>query len=439
MTRKILASIFLLLAFSVQTFAQEGVHTVVNYPGTDILWASGFKVDGEANGEWKFYKKDGSLDVIGTYNKGVKEGVFKFYTNNVLNSKKLYSNDKLHGKVIYFDEEARAKEVLEYTEGVPSGTWKSYYTEGEHEGQVKQKVIIDMNNLDELELSEYTYNEDFDFDDFPEFQDAYLEISKIHVTPDYEKEAILDHTDVFYGGHVYSGEVTGYYANGELFFEGWQDESGFKNGEWTYYFDNGNKWLFAGYKMYDNVGLYSEYFRSGSLKEKGEFTANGNENGQWTSYYENGQIEWVRKYSEGKLDGESIQYHPNGKLRLSQNYNDGILLPGVYEEFYEDGTVEFRTEIRDNGNGFQRVGFFRNGEKKYFEGKDENGYKDGFAKYDSGKLKKEWFYQEDKKTSIVYFENGNKKLETVYVWNKPEQVWDILSQKQFDEEGNLKE
>ena len=76
---------------------------------------------------------------------------------------------------------------------------------------------------------------------------------------------------------------------------------GKKDGEWTWYWNNG---------QIDKEGNYRSGFKSG----------------KWTKYWNNGQIWEEGNYKDDKRDGKWILYYEDGQILLETNYKDGELI-----------------------------------------------------------------------------------------------------------------
>jgi len=91
-----------------------------------------------------------------------------------------------------------------------------------------------------------------------------------------------------------------YYPNGEIETEGELNEKGKKHGKWTYWYENGKKWIEENYSEDIRNGDYTEWYMSGEKSFNGEYS-NGFPSGTWTFwndegkktkklYYENGDV-----------------------------------------------------------------------------------------------------------------------------------------------------
>ena len=75
-------------------------------------------------------------------------------------------------------------------------------------------------------------------------------------------------------------------------------------------------------------GLYYERFTD--IPFTGEVTGrtvgkfkNGKREGEWLWYFENGQLNIKNNYKDNKLEGEWLWYFENGQLKYKSNFKDG--------------------------------------------------------------------------------------------------------------------
>ena len=103
-------------------------------------------------------------------------------------------------------------------------------------------------------------------------------------------------------------------------------------------------------------GLYYEKFSetpfTGKVtgEEQGRIK-DGKKEGEWVWYWGNGQLMSKVNFKNGKEEGEWVGYHRNGQLSSKGSYKNG-LWEGDWVEYYGDGTVYKRG-----------TGTFKNGEK----------------------------------------------------------------------------
>lgn len=70
------------------------------------------------------------------------------------------------------------------------------------------------------------------------------------------------------------------------------------------------------------TGLYKSYYKSGRLLQIGIYNDNGKGNGEWIYYYENGNISQKFNLQNGVYEGQYESYYENGKQKSKGIYNN---------------------------------------------------------------------------------------------------------------------
>lgn len=129
---------------------------IKKYPNGQVMYEA-FFIDGEPVGEFKRYDEEGNLTSVlnysadsdtvsasfyhpngyiaakGQYIGRKKSGKWFFYSDYVENHllmKCNYEDDKIEGTRIKYHWNGEIAEILEFSEGVKSGTWKQYFNDG---------------------------------------------------------------------------------------------------------------------------------------------------------------------------------------------------------------------------------------------------------------------------------------------------------------------
>ena len=95
----------------------------------------------------------------------------------------------------------------------------------------------------------------------------------------------------------FTGKVIGNLIKGKI-------KDGKPEGEWLYYYENGQ------------------------LRSKENYK-DGKGDGELLRYYKNGQLTWKGNYKDGKEDGEWLEYYKSGQLKIKRNYKDGKLIETI--------------------------------------------------------------------------------------------------------------
>jgi antitoxin component YwqK of YwqJK toxin-antitoxin module len=87
---------------------------------------------------------------------------------------------------------------------------------------------------------------------------------------------------------ILHGQSQAWYKNGQLRRKGCYSH-GRITGVWTFWDEQGNKVMEAGYRNDLLDGLYMALYSNGKIKEKGKYASN-RKTGEWVYYNENGQV-----------------------------------------------------------------------------------------------------------------------------------------------------
>ena len=96
--------------------------------------------------------------------------------------------------------------------------------------------------------------------------------------------------------------------------------------------------------------MVRNYYDSGALKEEGKKSGLV-KIGPWTYWRENGEKYLMENYVDGKKDGSQITWHDNGELSTRHEYEKG-LKNGIFVAWYDNGNKkQTGTFINDLKNG----------------------------------------------------------------------------------------
>jgi len=121
-------------------------------------------------------------------------------------------------------------------------------------------------------------------------------------------------TKPFTGNNLCEYESGQYKTKGKV-------EDGKRDGKWTKWRENGQKW-------------FEEYYKDGKL------------DGKWTWWYENGKKMLEGNYINDKQDGKWIGWHHNGQIYIEGNYKDGKQ-EGKVTMWYGNGQKEYEGKYKD--------------------------------------------------------------------------------------------
>jgi antitoxin component YwqK of YwqJK toxin-antitoxin module len=93
-------------------------------------------------------------------------------------------------------------------------------------------------------------------------------------------------------------------------------------------------------------GPFVLYRPDGSLMMRGEYR-DGKQNGEWTMWYDNGQKASIDHYKDGVQDGEHIGWYTNGKISAIGQYRNGKR-EGVWKRWDPQGFRNWEEVYKDD-------------------------------------------------------------------------------------------
>ena len=411
---------------------------------------------------WVFYNEDGSISKKIQYLQGQKNGYTETYHNindsvkNILLSKELYLDNLLNGTSYIYDDNSKLTKIIKYVDGKKhglskdfsadstvittyeyykgyylkrekinrintnnkkDGLWKNYYPNdnvkmeayyqnGELNGFYREfdtrgKIIVEIKYENgqeitetEQEIQNIDYREKLDKNDNVIYSGTYKDSLPIGIHREFDSKGKITNAWI-------------YNEKGIILGEGIVDKKGKKQGEWSFFYENGD------------------------VKSKGEFK-NDKEIGNWKYFFSGGLIEQKGRYIKGKPDGLWEWFYASGKKRRTGNFYKGKE-DGLSIEYSEDGTIMSNGEYSDG----EKTGFWTYNVGDYTEkGNYKFGLKDGIWKhyYATQILQfKGLFIQGAANGKHIYYYPNGKILETQnYLMGSREGRW-----KRYDKNGQL--
>ena len=296
--------------------------------------------EGNKTGLWTEFNSDKTIKAEGNYKNGEKDGYWKEYTEkgNLLETTKFQT-----GELINNPEELTNLDVKEI-----------YFEEGEAEGKLQFRG---------------TYREG-------KKQGTHLWFSvtgSIDSAKVYNQDVLIARGNMERGGLRIDEWQSFYYPTGELKSKGVYTR-GYKSGLWTYYFMNGNTEQTGRYTAKAKPeGEWKWYYDNGQLLREESFV-NGEENGWLIEYGDTGQIITKGEYIKGKEEGEWLYEIGDHKEQGSYEYGAKM---GVWKHTYlNSGEEKFEGEFFDDLEQGKHVWYYPSGQKM-LEGKYTSGVKEG--------------------------------------------------------------
>lgn len=312
-----------------------------------------------------------------TDNFGYKQGNWKyFWPNGNLKMEVTYLNDKINGFLKMYDEDGNFLSVEKYNQG-------QKVEDAKETKQLEKKVAYHPNGQPSIIATYYK--------GVPEgFRREFDEQGNVVRSYGYENgwmrfEGVLDMNgkrqglwkEYYEGGELRSqgkyvnsnavGVWKYYFPNKTIEIIGGYDQKGRKNGDWIWYYANGDTMISAHYETGELDGEYVEYDEDGSIISRGNYVE-GSEDGPWEyynggcsekgSYYDGMRTgEWVSRFPDGKtsfvihyeqdvMDGKYTAYWENGRVKLTGRYVGG-LREGPWFKYNEEGELFLTTLYKD--------------------------------------------------------------------------------------------
>ena len=335
---------------------------------------------------------------------GVIISISKFYKGNLVSEKSINQYDKLKRKQgiwFTFYKGLEVKSKTDYLNNLKHGYEKKFKRNGSLIDIIKFSQGVKVRAAKELVKVSV--------------------VSKLSSSGTIAKSGGFDENGIPHGIHrVYNknGKVTSseIFKNGKVIEKGIVLKSGIKNGNWNYFYENGQLKSEGKYNNGIKEGVWIYYYTNGLINQKGLYT-DGKADGEWNWYYENGNILRNEKYLEGYQEGILTEYSDSGIVISKGEYIEGIkegkwfyevgdhkeigsykndMLVGEWIYYYKNKVIMFRGSFQNN-LAIGRHNFWY-----------ENGVLKKFGNYSFGREIGDWYYYNSSGILVLItkFENG---------------------------------
>jgi len=215
---------------------------------------------GRQTAKWMTFWPNERVRVEGPYERGLREGVFKFFNRN--------------GDLERTETYKRGERVMDAPEAVALDLRKSYHANGEvsRQGPWRENTPMGMHRF---------------FDE---------------------------------GGHLIEVKV---FRSGTLHATGMLDSLGRRSGEWTLFWKEGMRKESGSYLDGKRDGDWTFYARDGRIEQEGGYRA-GAWHGAWKWYHSDGSLHRDERYRKGKEDGDFVELSINGDTLARGIYERGL-------------------------------------------------------------------------------------------------------------------
>jgi antitoxin component YwqK of YwqJK toxin-antitoxin module len=340
--KKIKTLIIIIFCISIQSVSCQETLIKSTLEISDELTNKNFSGNGNENisgqkvGLWSFYctetyYKDADIVMSGYYdeNKRTGEWIYSYKSTGKLLLRANYTNGLLNGALEAYDD-GKLDEKTEYLNGIKHGEQTKYVDES-----VYRKSIF-KNDLEVLRVGYY-----------------YKSISPEY---EYSYEVINENTK---NARYFLKNVKVYWKNNQLMVEGNFNESGQFIDKWSVFYPSGSLFVsgsfskygpnrgssrtsnFVGNGKWPNIGQISSFFNYLFEEDSGK----GNRDGNWQYYYDDGNLLKSLNYKNGLQTGMQKYYHKNGSLRIIESMQ-------IDNESYYGNSIQIgiREAYDDNGN-----------------------------------------------------------------------------------------
>ncbi|MBL9078378.1 MAG: redoxin family protein [Planctomycetes bacterium] len=114
-------------------------------------------------------------------------------------------------------------------------------------------------------------------------------------------------------------------------------ENGLQTGEWTYYYESGQRRAHGRYEQDHQVGPWTYWFENGGVEWTGGYDERGKRTGEWTFFRPDGTVRARGRYIADFEDGPWEFFGDSGALDRNGQYDNG-LLSGPWTYYHADGS-----------------------------------------------------------------------------------------------------
>lgn len=416
------------------------------YDLNGYLVSDGVLNKGVEEGVWKYYNSGGIAFKIANYKNGVLTGDYKmFYEDGkTLKEKAFYEDGKIEGLYEEFFANGKIKSRGYFQNDVKVGEWNEFYPNG----KVQRRMFFidgDINGTAEnfdgngnITLEEYyKYGCFTDLSLYNANGEAYqqIQLNNGNGPFDFNYPNGKKYLTAKFVYNSKDGEEIFYDNTGKIELKN-EFKYGDNHGKSTLYWGNGKVKRESNYLFGQLEGDYSEFFENGQLEKK-YYNYNNSTEGEYVVYYPSGKIRTKGTFEDDERNGPFYYYNEDGQLRAVIKFYQGAVVSYTYEDangklvpeiVLPNATGKITTKYKNgvtamdfsviNGeyNGEYNV-FYPNG-KLYYRNTYAYGYNNGKEEefYADGKVKMECFnyfnFLDGK--MINYYPNGKKQKESNY-------------------------
>lgn len=154
-------------------------------------------------------------------------------------------------------------------------------------------------------------------------------------------------------------------------------EDGLQTGDWTYYYESGQRRARGRFENDRRIGPWTHYYETGIVEWHGEFDENGRRTGEWSMNYPDETLRARGRYVDDAENGRWEFFWPDGSLQRAGSFDRGRL-SGLWRYYREGGELEAEGVCHRG----QRIGVWRVFDAGGREGTKDFGTRPGIAVVD---------------------------------------------------------
>lgn len=389
----------------------------ITYHINGNVFQKGTMKDDQWDGEYQEFEENGQLSLHTTYKEGIIDGYVKgYYPDGTLQREGWFKNNNPAQKLQTYYPDGSLEAIYFYRKGERHGTNTTYDAQGkifseniyesgkvvktfkyDSLGKVFQEMEIPLaGEIVEKFSSGETYKK-YDVNCGNAYNSLKYYYKNGKVSTEYE---MTNSVNNYYRGYNESGKVI---AEGSFL-------NDLKDGEWKFYYPNG---------QLDTKVIYK----------------NDLSNGKHYQYYENGQVAIESNYYLDELVGQRNYYAPSGSLQLTKHYEYNVG-PVGYQYMLPDGTLSDTISIDQQKKQTVKA-FYQNGKPSIVQRYDLNYYAgESLFYYETGQLMRKSSFKDGNLNGlrVEYYKSGQVKEEIDYYYNNKHGL-----EKRYHPNGKLKE
>jgi antitoxin component YwqK of YwqJK toxin-antitoxin module len=388
------------------------------YPSGELRWVGKLK-DGQRDGKWTQYYREGNVLTVYNYVEGEFEGEqIDYHPNGKKKIVSTYSKGIRDGYVEEFYSTGQLSRAGWTIDGQQQQQWISYYRDGSRlddywllngeyvdtaylysvEGKMQSKMFY---SKDELAMEE----------DFDEKGRTFFIDQKTNG----EQKILFSDGTTMSKYSVKCGQTNGsherFYADGTTYVR-YSSVNGVRTGKYEGFDEEGNQDLLGDYHAGKRTGIWKVYNEAGK-RDQVAYYVNGTLDSTRTNYYEFGTAVYnTVQYWAGERNGLVQYFAPNGQPVVDKKYNEDFAV--AVRTTDKNGKFSDWTPVSPK---MAITAYYANGQKAYEE-EYINGAISGVKRiyFPDGKLCKEYHYVEGENEGsfVDYYPNGKVCMKGQY-------------------------